>query len=91
MRYILMLLAALSWTAVWAGDQARAVLDVENMTCAACPLTVKKALGKVPGVSQVTVDYEHRTAVVSYDPAKTTTTELTKATTDAGYPSRVRK
>jgi periplasmic mercuric ion binding protein len=90
-RYVFMLLAALSWTGVWAGDQARVVLDVESMTCAACPITVKKALSKVPGVSQVTVDYEHRTAAVSYDPAKTTTAELTKATTNAGYPSTVRK
>lgn len=91
MRYVFMLLAALSCTAVWAGDQARVVLDVENMTCAACPITVKKALSKVLGVSQVTVDYEHRTAAVSYDPARTTTAELTKATTNAGYPSTVRK
>ena len=91
MRYILMLLAALSWTAVLAGDQARVVLDVENMTCAACPITVKKAISKVPGVSLVTVDYEHRTAIVSYNPTKTTTAELTKATTNAGYPSTVRK
>jgi mercuric ion binding protein len=86
-----MLLAALSWTAVSASDQARVVLAVENMTCAACPITVKKALSKVPGVSQVTVDYEHKTAVVRYDPEKTTTAELTKATTSAGYPSTVRK
>ena len=57
MRYVVILLAALSWTAVSAGDQAHVVLDVENMTCAVCPITVKKALSRVPGVSQVTVDY----------------------------------
>jgi len=90
-RYVAILLAALSWTAVSAGDQASVVLDVENMTCAVCPITVRKALSRVPGVSQVTVDYEHRAAVVSYDSAKTTTAELIKATTNAGYPSTVRK
>ena len=91
MRYVLTLLAALSWTAVSAGDPASVVLDVENMTCAACPITVKRALSKVPGVSQVTVDYERGTAAVSYDPSRTTTAELTKATANAGYPSTVRK
>ena len=58
MRYVLMFLAALSWTAVSASDQARVVLDVQEMTCAACPITVKKALSNVPGVSEVTVDYD---------------------------------
>ncbi len=91
MRTVLMLFAALSFTAALAADQARVMLDVENMTCAACPITVKKALGKVPGVSEVTVDYARKTAVVSYNPAQTTTAELTKATSNAGYPSTVRK
>jgi len=91
MRYVLILFAVLSWSAVSAADAAHVVLEIENMTCAACPITVKKALGKVPGVSQVTVDYEHRTASVTFDPAKTTTAELSKATANAGYPSTVRK
>jgi cation transport ATPase len=29
-----------------------AVLDVQNMTCGLCPVTVKKSLEKVAGVSQ---------------------------------------
>ena len=28
-------------------------LAVENMSCAACPITVRKALEKVPGVAKV--------------------------------------
>ncbi len=31
-------------------------LDVQNMTCGVCPLTVKKALARVPGVQHVAVD-----------------------------------
>lgn len=33
-------------------------LDVSDMTCTACPITVKKALNKVPGASRVNVSLE---------------------------------
>jgi len=62
-------------------------LAVENMSCPACPITVRKALQNVPGVSGVKVDLASQTATVTYDPAKTNVDALTRATTDAGYPS----
>jgi mercuric ion binding protein len=43
-------------------------LDVKNMTCATCPITVKKSLEKVSGVSTVKVDYGKKTATVTFDP-----------------------
>jgi mercuric ion binding protein len=58
------------------------------MTCATCPITVKKALNKVPGVSKIDVSYEQKRAVVSYDDVKTNVQALVKATTDAGFPSK---
>lgn len=64
-----------------------ATLSVPGMTCSACPLTVKQALNKVPGVSKTDVSFEKRQAVVSFDDAKTNLQALTKATADAGYPS----
>jgi mercuric ion binding protein len=66
-------------------------LDVQSMTCPTCKITVKKALEKVPGVSEATIDYDKKTATVRFDPDKTNTPTLVKATTDAGYPSIVRK
>jgi mercuric ion binding protein len=66
-------------------------LDVKNMTCAVCPITVKKSLKKVSGVSAVKVDFAKKTAVVTYDPDKARPEALTRATTDAGYPSTVRE
>ena len=66
-------------------------LDVQNMTCAACPITVKKALLQVPGVSHVSVDFKHKSATLHRDSAKASVAMLTKATTDAGFPSTVRK
>lgn len=66
-------------------------LLVPGMTCAACPITVKKALSKVEGVSKTDVDFKTRVAVVSFDDAKTSVQNLTKATEDAGYPSSVKR
>lgn len=66
-------------------------LSVSNMTCAACPITVKKALSKVDGVEKAEVSYENKQAVVTYDDAKTSVDALTKATEGAGYPSEVKK
>jgi len=63
------------------------VLDVQNMTCPLCPVTVRKALQKVPGVEDSKVDFDHKTATVRFDPAKVDIATLVKATTNAGYPS----
>ncbi|MFO1177031.1 MAG: mercury resistance system periplasmic binding protein MerP [Ottowia sp.] len=62
-------------------------LAVPGMTCAACPITVKKALSKVKGVQKVDVDYAQRQATVTFDDAQTNVRALTDATRDAGYPS----
>jgi mercuric ion transport protein len=73
------------------GRHQTVTLSVPGMTCAACPITVKKALSKVEGVSQVDVSFEKREAVVTFDDAKTSVQKLTKATTNAGYPSSVKR
>lgn len=65
-------------------------LAVKNMFCAACPHTVKASLEAVPGVAKVVVSYNDKTAIVTYDDSKTSTTALTAATTNAGYPSAPR-
>ena len=64
-------------------------LSVPGMTCAACPITVKKALGRVNGVIKTQIEYDKKEAVVTFDDTKTAVTALTKATADAGYPSKV--
>lgn len=68
-----------------------ATLVVPGMTCAACPITVKKALSRVDGVSAVSVSYEKMEVTVTFDDARTTLGALMQATTNAGYPSMVRK
>ncbi len=74
----------------WASPKT-VTLNVSGMTCAACPITVKKALEKVGGVSKVEVRFENKQVLVTFDDAKTNTDALVKATTDAGYPSQPEK
>lgn len=65
-------------------------LAIPSMTCPVCPITVKKALSAVPGVSKTDVIFARREAIVTYNDARTNVAALTKATTDAGYPSTVK-
>jgi periplasmic mercuric ion binding protein len=62
-------------------------LAVQKMYCAACPSIVKKSLLAVPGVTNVAVSAEDKTAVVTFDDSKAQVDALVKATTNAGYPS----
>ena len=66
-------------------------LSISGMTCAACPITVKKALDKVEGVEKVEASYEKKEAVVTFDDAKTKVKDLMEATKNAGYPSTVKR
>jgi mercuric ion binding protein len=95
MKSMKILLAALLTALVliapaWASPQT-VTLNVSGMTCPACPITVKKALEKVPGVSKVDVRYEKKQVLVTFDDAKTNTDALVKAITNAGYPSQPEK
>lgn len=65
-------------------------LSVPGMNCNLCPLTIKKAISRVPGVASVEASYEKKQAVVTFDDSKTTVEALMKATANAGYPSTVR-
>jgi mercuric ion binding protein len=73
----------------FAAPPQTATLAVENMTCGTCPIVVKKALEKVAGVSATAVDFDKKTATVTFDPDKATTARLTQATTEAGFPSKL--
>lgn len=86
---VLFALAATLSVPAWAATQT-VTLSVPGMTCAACPVTVKKALSKVEGVEKIVVSFEKKQAVVTYDDAKTNVEALTKATENAGYPSTVK-
>lgn len=63
------------------------VLTVPTMDCDTCPITIRAALMKVPGVKRAVVSYQKRTAVVTFDDTSTNVAALTRATDGAGYPS----
>ena len=75
-------------TSAWAASKT-VTLSVPGMTCGACPITIKKALTEVDGVTDAEVSFDKKEAVVTFDDAKTDVSTLIEATTDAGYPSRV--
>ena len=87
LTFVLMLFVT-SLTA-WAKPQT-VTLDLPTMNCAMCPITVKKALTKVDGVSRAEVSYEDKEAMVTFDDEKTSADALIEATTPAGYPSTIK-
>ena len=63
------------------------ILSVPGMTCRVCPITVKKALENVKGVNKVSVNFDAKTATVTFNPNQANVYDLTEATKKSGYPS----
>jgi mercuric ion binding protein len=85
-----LLSAALATVAV-AAEPKRVVLDVPSMNCSLCPISVKKALEKVPGVVEVRAELATKSAEATYDPDRTSPEALARAVANAGYPASIRK
>lgn len=73
--------------AATATAQKQTTFAIENMTCAMCPVTVKRAMEGVSGVSEVSIDFEAKTARATYDPHRTNAAAIAAASTNAGYPA----
>lgn len=69
------------------GSVETKMFAIENMTCALCPVTVKKAMQGVNGVRLVEIDFGAKTARVVFDPTVTSAEAIAKASTNAGYPA----
>ena len=52
-------------------DTARARLAIKGMTCASCATTARIALERAEGVFRAEVSHDSASAVVIYDPART--------------------
>lgn len=59
--------------------QKVATLHIDGMTCGSCAMAVKHVLTGVNGVKAVTVSYEKKSAVVTYDAAKVTAEKIAHA------------
>jgi mercuric ion binding protein len=63
---------------------------IQNMTCALCPITVKKTMEGVAGVKSVSVDFDAKTVTVDFDPSTTNADAIAAASTNAGYPASIK-
>lgn len=60
---------------------------MQNMNCSVCPITVRKALERVSGVTSAEIDFDRKTAKVTYDPDRVNPVGFTQTAMEAGYPS----
>ena len=58
-------------------------LKIEGMSCGHCVMSVKKELGKVPGI--VVDDVQIGKAQIHYDESRVTEQALARAIDEAGY------
>ncbi len=63
-------------------------IGVGGMTCASCVARVERALMKVPGVAEATVNLATEKATVTFEPASVEVDSLLGAIEDAGYEPR---
>lgn len=68
-------------------DEVTVKFSVEKMTCATCPISVRKAMERVDGVKSVEVDFETKMATVIFDASVTTASDISNASTDVGFPA----
>jgi len=61
------------------------ILPIGGMTCASCAAHVEKALGRVPGVVQASVNLATERATVTFVPGVAGLDDFRKAVTEAGY------
>jgi P-type Cu+ transporter len=60
-------------------------IPVGGMTCTACAKAIERAVGKVGGVSSVSVNFATEKAAVAYDPGTARLSEIKQAIVKAGY------
>lgn len=69
----------------------KTIFDIAGMRCGACAMGIELALGKKKGFMSAKVSLDERMAVVEYDPAITTASEIEKAVNDLGYIATARR
>jgi copper chaperone CopZ len=71
---------------------AKAVLDVQGMSCSGCIYTIKSSLAGMDGVGEVLVDLSAGQAEVYFDPQKVRdVAAIAAAITRSGYPATVKQ
>ena len=87
---VLTVMTMLALGTAHAAGPKTSVLDVANMTCPACSITIEAALDRDKGVLATQVDTETGIVSVQFDPDKTSEARVAKTITDAGFPAKAR-
>lgn len=61
-------------------------LQVPDISCSHCVMSVEEAVGELSGVRSVTANEATKQVQVSYDAGRVSLTEIEAALDDAGYP-----
>ena len=77
--------AKAGYEAVEESKDKEVTIPVGGMSCAACAKAIERAVGKVSGVSTVSVNFATEKAAIKYDPAATRLSEIKQAIVKAGY------
>ncbi len=64
-------------------------LSISGMHCASCATILTKALSKISGVKEATVNYSTEKATISYDPKQATVSDFISAVKNKGYTATV--
>jgi copper chaperone len=73
-------------------NSAKAVLDVQGMSCSGCIYTIKSSLAGIEGISDVLVDLNSGRVEVFYDRTKVKNLDpIASAITAAGYPATLKQ
>ena len=60
-------------------------VQIEGMTCTGCEEHVKAQISKLDGITDLTVSYENRNAIVSFDSQKTSVDKIAESINKTGY------
>ncbi len=70
--------------------EVTAVLHVSGMTCSACPITIRRRLLTMRGVSKAVVKMAAGTATVSFEDNVQSAAAMADAITKLGYPTTLK-
>ncbi|MEO5579066.1 MAG: heavy metal-associated domain-containing protein [Gemmatimonadaceae bacterium] len=72
-----------------AGRAATVVVQVKDMSCESCEKTIRAMLMRTAGVKSAVVSARRSSAIVEYDPSRTTPAAIVATINRLGYPARI--
>ncbi len=66
-------------------ENRRVVFTIRGLECASCAIDVGRALRKVPGITEININYVINKGFVEFDPDRIAWDAVAKALSDRGY------